>query len=202
MRDRTGEPVEEIQHDRGLRPRIHRRRRHTAAVCHLQALAAAQRRLLGRRPGSGREWRPTVTASQPVRYLVGGPPRSVVIDARTARLLVSLLGADLRRVQADGAVHVDVASQLEALVVAGEDWKRYVDFRRKSSVTDRQAQSPSCSRELTTAEAAGRLGLSQRQVVNIAATQLGGHRVRGRWLLDEQAVADVVRQRHSVKGRS
>ena len=85
-----------------------------------------------------------------------------------------------------GAHHVAlIAAVTEAMSATGQ-----TDGREMAALQSESHELPT----VPLAEAARRLGRSQRQTRRLAP-RLGGRRIAGRWLLDDQAIAEHVEGR-------
>lgn len=113
--------------------------------------------------------------------VVHGPALAALRDA----LLVSAR-ARQRNGLSVGAHHVAlIAAITEAMAVNGQS-----DGRETSTLHSESHELPT----IPLAEAARRLGRSQRQTRRLAP-RLGGRRIAGRWLLDDQAIREHLEGR-------
>lgn len=143
--------------------------------------------------------RPAPMIHDPGRLLVGGTPRSVIVDARFARQLARLLHqyhAGLCDVWV--RTDPDAAATLAALARAGAEWtqKESATPTGRSELPPVVATADSYHDEIDTAEVARRLGCSPRNVRSLRDRgRLNGRLVAGRLLYTPEDVAAYAAQR-------
>jgi excisionase family DNA binding protein len=89
----------------------------------------------------------------------------------------------------------DVAEALHAIHEAGSAWETNIELRERNDVVRCELPGPNLG-TLTVMEASDRLGIGERRVQQLAQRgRITGHRVGGRWQLDQQSVNIYHHQR-------
>lgn len=138
-------------------------------------------------------------APTPDRYLVGGPPSAVIIPGHIAeRLDRELLGPYRRRHREN--IQPEALAVLEAISLAGLQWAEHREATSQTGslevpgAADLPRSDHDLDYDLDCAAVAVRLGVTRRQVVNLAE-KLGGIKRHGRWTFDPVAIDHAVADR-------
>lgn len=119
----------------------------------------------------------------PQPYLHGAHAPVVVVPARVAAWL-NRRGLDALRAAARG-VDVEVDSVLDALHLAGQQWRTSAYAEASAEVAWPQAEVAPPLTSMSTGQAADRLGITERAVrMAITAGRLPAEMVDGRWQIN------------------
>jgi excisionase family DNA binding protein len=130
----------------------------------------------------------------PYRHLLGGDPPAVVISARVAALLDRMALDRIRATNRGSDRELD--ETLSAVHLAAMSYLEHLATSKSGSVEVPSApDSPESGHDqIGCAEAAERLGVSRRQVVNLVE-ELRGRKVGGQWVFNIADVDDLLARR-------
>lgn len=135
---------------------------------------------------------------EPRRYLLGGDPPAWVVPARVAALLDRTVLDEFRR--KNRGLDTQLDEVLQACHMAALLFREHnpISNSGSSEVPDDIDVSGSPRERVGCVEAGSRLGLTRRQIVNIA-DRLDGQKIAGRWQFDSDAVDDELARRRQMK---